>query len=139
MSRSIRAYRDTDQRAVVELWRQAFGNASSHNDPVAKIGRKVAQRDELFSVATINKQIVGTIMAGYDGVRGWIYALAVSREFQRQRIGSELIAYAEKQLRDRSCVKVNLQVVEPVDTGLIRFYEQAGFAVEPRTSLGKVL
>jgi len=41
---------------------------------------------------------VGTIMAGYDGPRGWIYSLAVFPSHRRQRVGSRLVVAAEQAL-----------------------------------------
>ena len=74
----IRQYQDTTDRIqVVELWRNVFGYETTHNEPNLSISKKIATKDGLFFVAVENADIVGTIMAGYDGHRGWLYSVAV--------------------------------------------------------------
>ena len=80
----IRGYEDsTDRAQVVELWRTVFGYETAHNEPALTIAKKVAHRDGLFFVATEGASVIGTVMAGYDGHRGWLYAVAVHPEQQR--------------------------------------------------------
>ena len=67
----IRAYRESDEAAVVALW---GANLTSRpwNEPVATIRRKLQIQREMFLVAEVDGEVVGTTMAGYDGHRGWI-------------------------------------------------------------------
>lgn len=121
---------------VMALWKAVFGYESAHNDPSLVIDKKVAAYDGLFFVAIIENKVIGTIMAGYDGHRGWIYSVAVHPEHRKQGIGSLLVAHAERALTGRGCLKINLQIVagnEPVAA----FYASLGYAVEPRVSMGK--
>ena len=70
---TIRQYEDaTDRFQVVELWRNVFGYEIAHNEPNLAISKKIATNDGLFFVAVEHTDIVGTIMAGYDGHRGWL-------------------------------------------------------------------
>lgn len=55
--------------------------------------------DGLFYVAYNGNEIVGTVMAGYDGRRGWIYSLAVKPDQHKQGVGKRLMAHAEAALR----------------------------------------
>ena len=90
----IREYRPTDQPAVVALWNNVFPNSTGHNDPRAAIERKVAMDDNLFFVADEAGGIVGTVLAGYDGHRGWIYSLAVAPDRRRRGVASLLMRHA---------------------------------------------
>ncbi len=94
--------------------------------------------DRLFFVAEAAGRIVGTVMAGYDGHRGWIYSLAVDPTFRKQGIGRGLLRRAETSLLERGCVKINLQIADG-NEAVIGFYEKTGYKVEPRTSMGKLL
>ena len=123
---------------VVALWKSVFGYETAHNDPHLSIDRKIAANDGLFLVAVSGVTVVGTIMAGYDGHRGWIYSLAVAPSHRHRGIGSQLVAQAERELAERGCVKINLQILEG-NEGTVAFYERLGFAVEPRISMGKRL
>ena len=95
------------------------------------------QRD-LFFVALLDGKLVGTVMGGYDGHRGWVYSLAVTPELRRRGIGTALVRHVERALRERGCPKINLQVLAS-NAATVAFYEKLGYAVEERVSMGKVL
>jgi len=77
-------------------------------------------------------------MGGYDGHRGWIYSVAVQPDFRRDGIGTALCQQLEEELRNRGCLKVNLQVRSD-NWNVIAFYQSLGFDFEDRISLGKRL
>ena len=62
---------------VIERWRQVLGYQDAHNEPGLSIDMKLAVQDGLFFVAWHGSRVVGTILAGYDGHRGWLYSVAV--------------------------------------------------------------
>jgi len=121
---------------VIVLWNAVFGYESAHNEPSLAIDKKVTANDGLFFVAIIEKQVIGTIMAGYDGHRGWIYSVAVHPEHRKQGIGSQLVAHAESALIERGCMKINLQIMAGNES-VVAFYASLGYAVEQRVSMGK--
>lgn len=123
---------------VVSLWQQVFGYETAHNAPALAIDRKLAVGDGMFFVALDGGAVVGTIMAGYDGHRGWLYSVAVHPSQQKKGVGAALIACAERALAQRGCVKINLQIIES-NANVAGFYASLGYVVEPRISMGKVL
>ena len=122
---------------VIALWKAVFGYTAAHNDPGRSIDRKLAC-DDLFWVAEQGGLVVGTVMAGYDGHRGWIYSLAVRPDLRRGGIGAGLMRAAEERLAGLGCDKVNLQIVGG-NAGAKAFYESCGFLEEDRISMGKRL
>ena len=133
----IGPYRDRQHRAqVIELWQQAFGYDTAHNLPSLAIDKKLAVNDGLFFVATDKKAVIGTILAGYDGHRGWLYSVAVHADYRRHGLGSSLVRYAEQALTALGCMKINLQIAGGNDV-VVGFYEALGYGVEPRVSMGK--
>ena len=124
------------RRAVVALWREAFGYDTAHNDPDLAIDRKLAVSDDLFFVALAADAVVGTAMAGYDGHRGWLYSIAVDVAHRRRGVGAALVRRAEASLTRLGCVKINLQLADGNER-VARFYEALGYVVEPRTAMGK--
>lgn len=129
------------REAVIALWRSVFGYAEARNDPALVIDQKVAAADGLFFVAESPAgagSVVGTVMCGYDGHRGWIYSLAVTPSERGNGIGRGLMQHAELALAERGCVKVNLQVLEG-NRAVESFYQKLGYATEPRISMGKCL
>ena len=123
---------------MAALWTTVFGYDAPHNDPLVSIERKIARDPDLFLVAAAGNRVVGTVMGGYDGHRGWIYSLAVDESKRHSGIGSALIGEVEQKLRDLGCLKVNLQVM-PDNHGVVEFYRRLGFSVEDRVSMGKRL
>ena len=105
---------------------------------MASIERKTFRDPDLFLVALEDGKVVGTVMGGYDGHRGWVYALAVDDQERHRGIGSALVDSIEEALKSLGCLKVNLQVVG-ANSGVVEFYEKLGFSVEDRISMGKRL
>jgi ribosomal protein S18 acetylase RimI-like enzyme len=134
----IRPYREDDEAAVAALWREIFPDAPAHNRPEADIWRKLAVQRELFLVAMVDAELVGTAMAGYDGHRGWLYYLAVHPAHRRQGIGEALMGRVQDDLAAIGCPKLNLQV-RAENIGAVAFYRRLGFDIEERVSMGKRL
>lgn len=134
---TIRTYDDErDRETVIGLWRDVFPYATGHNDPVRSIERILAVGgDGLFLVAEDANDVVGTVMGGYDGHRGWIYSLAVAPTARRRGIGTALVKSVTERLVERGCPKINLQVL-PANAEVVAFYERLGFVAEERISMG---
>ena len=123
---------------VILLWKEVFGYEADHNAPRLIIDKKLEFRDGLFFIALKNNAVVGTIMAGYDGHRGWIYSIAVSPNYQKQGIGSSLLSFAERKLSELGCMKINLQIMAG-NEAVENFYRANGYQTEKRISMGKRL
>jgi len=130
----IRSYTEDDRHRVVRLWKKVFADDPPHNEPHAVITAKL-KVDELLFVATDNGTLVGTVMAGYDGHRGWLYSVAVDPNHRKKGIGRQLVEHALTVLHGRGCEKVNLQV-RTGNSAVVAFYQRLGFAVEDRISMG---
>lgn len=136
---NLREYNDsTDREQVISLWGAVFGYETAHNDPSLAIAKKLRANDHLFFVADDEGQLVGSAMAGYDGHRGWLYAIAVHPDYRRTGLGSRLVRQAEEALVAAGCMKVNLQLLA-TNEATAAFYKSLGYAVEPRISMGRVL
>ncbi len=133
----IRAYRPSDEDAVIALWR-VCGLLRPWNDPHKDIARKEAVQPDLFLVGCENEVIVGAVMAGYDGHRGWAYYLAVEPSRRRLAHGRALMQRVEVLLEARGCPKINL-MVRRGNEAVLRFYEKLGYADDATVLLGKRL
>lgn len=133
----IRPYEDDDEDAVVELWSRC-GLLRPWNDPHKDIDRKRKEQRELFLVGTIDKKIVASVMAGYEGHRGWINYLAVDPNHRRLGFGRDLMGAAEERLRNMGCPKINLQIRKD-NHEAIAFYERLGYTNDSVVSYGKRL
>ena len=133
----VREFRERDREPVTELWRES-GLVRPWNDPNLDIDRKLAVDDGMFFVADLDELIVGTLMAGYDGHRGWINYLAVDPQYRSEGVGRLLMESAEQRLDDLGCAKINLQV-RADNVAAIGFYERLGFSVDDVLSMGRRL
>ena len=137
MALVIRPFETSDEAAVVALWR-AVGLTRPWNDPHADIRRKRAVQPELFLVGELDRAIVATAMAGYDGHRGSVYYLAVSPGQQRRGHGQALMAEIERRLEALGCPKLNLMVRHD-NRAAIGFYARLGYEEAAVVTLGKRL
>lgn len=134
---NIRPFEAADQQAVVDLWSRC-DLVRPWNDPRKDIARKLRVQPELFLVLEVDGAVAGTVMAGYEGHRGWINYLAVDPTARRRGLGRSLMAEAERLLRARGCPKINLQIRRE-NQPAIAFYQRLGFTEDAAVSLGKRL
>ncbi len=134
MSFRIVRYGSKHQDAVVDLWRKC-NLVVPQNDPVEDIQRKLAFQRELFFVALLKEKVIGSVMVGYEGHRGWLNYMAILPEHQKKGYGRRLVDKAIDELRKLGCLKVNLQVRRR-NVSVIEFYEHLGFKDDDVISLG---
>ncbi len=134
MSFRIIRYSPEYQDAVVDLWSQC-DLIVPQNDPVEDIQKKIDYQPELLFVALLDGELIGSIMVGYEGHRGWINYLAVLPSFQKRGYGRKLVDRAIVELRKIGCLKLNLQV-RGANASVVEFYKHLGFKEEDRISLG---
>jgi ribosomal protein S18 acetylase RimI-like enzyme len=133
----IRPFRPDETESVVALW-EACDLIRPWNDPRKDIERKLRVDPELFLVAVEDELVVGVVMAGYEGHRGWVNYLAVDPGRRRQGLGKDLMAAAERLLAERGCPKINLQV-RSENADVIAFHVALGYMKDDVVSLGKRL
>ncbi len=103
----IRSYRDPDREAEVQLWLDC-GLVMPWNDPAKDIRRKLRVQREMFLVGLVGDRLVATVMAGYEGHRGWINYLAVAPDWWKSGFGRRMMVDAEVRVRAQGCPKTNL-------------------------------
>ncbi|GAA5163319.1 GNAT family acetyltransferase [Viridibacterium curvum] len=133
----IRVFRPEDEAAVIALW-EACGLTRPWNDPRRDIARKLAVDPELFFVGELGGRVVASVMAGYEGHRGWVNYLAVAPALQGQSLGRQLMAHVETALIERGCPKINLQI-RSSNAAVLAFYRSLGYGQDDVISLGKRL
>jgi ribosomal protein S18 acetylase RimI-like enzyme len=133
----IRTFVESDEKVVIALWSRC-GLLRPWNDPRKDIVRKLQVQRELFLVGILDGVVVATVMAGYDGHRGWINYLAVDPAHRRMGLGKALMVEAERLLRGLGCPKINLQVRRE-NIEATAFYSHLGFREDDVVSYGKRL
>ena len=124
----IRPFRHPeDYPAVRALWESMEkGVRLGRSDAPDEIAKKASRDPDLFLVAEIEGQIVGSVIGGFDGRRGMIYHLAVAAPFREQGVASQLMNEVESRLRAKGCLKCYLLVIDGNDEAM-RYYEKRGW------------
>lgn len=138
MAIKISAYDEGHHLPGLEaLWKQCLPD-----DPLweaSDAAQSASQsRSTIRLVANDGADVIGSVMAGYDGHRGWLYALAVLPDYRFDHVATTLVIEAEKKLRSIGCTKINLQI-RSSNAQAQQFYRTLGYATEDRISMGKRL
>ena len=135
---SVRPFQHGEREALQRLWARVFPDDPPWNAPEVMIENKLKVQPELILVGKVDGTLVGAVIAGFDGVRGWIYHLAIAPEYRRRGFATQLVRAAEDGLRRLGCPKVNLQV-RAVNHEVVAFYRSIGYEIEERVSMGRRL
>jgi len=125
---SIRTFQfPSDYPAALSLWQVAGeGIGIGLSDQPEEIEKKLQRDPDLFLVAEMDGQMVGTVIGGFDGRRGMVYHLAVSAEYRRQGLASRLMDEIESRLREKGCRKAYL-LVKKDNPQAVALYENRGW------------
>ena len=133
----VRAFQGTDREGLIGLW-SACELLRPWNDPDRDIDRKLDQDPAGLLVVETDGVVIGSVMVGYDGHRGWVNYLAVHPAHRTRGLGRLLMAAAEDHLTDVGCPKVNL-LVRTSNRAALGFYQRLGYVPDDVVSLGKRL
>jgi ribosomal protein S18 acetylase RimI-like enzyme len=133
----IRAGLESDIEAVVALWERC-GLTRPWNDPRRDFSMSLGAANSTVLCGFIDDSLVASVMAGFDGHRGWVYYLSVDPGKQGMRFGRAMMSAAERWLRQIGAPKLQLMVRSDNEASLA-FYECQGFEVQSVVTLGKRL
>lgn len=125
------------EQAAVGLWHEC-GLTRPWNDPDADLARALGGPSSTVLAAVTDGRLVGTVMVGHDGHRGWVYYLAVPPHQRGHGTGRELMRAAEVWLLERDVPKLQLMVRAGNDA-VVSFYERLGYADQKVVVLGRFL
>ena len=118
-----------DYDEVVSVWMQS-GLRKTLGDTRDQIWMKIRRGPELFLVAEDNDgKIIGTLLGGWDGRRGWIHHLGVIPSHQRSGVATKLVKEVERRMKRKGVVKVNALVYESNGRSL-KFFEKMGYEID---------
>jgi ribosomal protein S18 acetylase RimI-like enzyme len=134
----IHEFQIGNYEAILSLWKEA-GLIIRPGDDLAGVQRKLQRDPDLFLVAREREEIVGCVMGGWDGRRGWIYHLAVKASHRRRGIAKALMQELETRLIQKGARKVNAQVYRS-NSASLRFFDECGYEANPDlVMIGKAL
>lgn len=116
-----------DYLPAVRLWESMEkGVHIGASDGPAEIEKKLERDPELFLVAELDGKLIGTVIGGFDGRRGFIYHLAVDASHRGRGLGGRLMDEVESRLRAKGCRRCYLMVT-PDNAEAMRYYEKRGW------------
>jgi len=125
MVMQIRDLTSANIGAATSLWFKA-GLTRPWNPPELDLQRALDGVTSTVLGAFDNDQLIGTVMVGHDGHRGWVYYLAVEEDRRGTGLGRQMMSAAENWLREHGAVKVQL-MVGPTNEAVLGFYERLGY------------
>tara|TARA_R110000824_G_scaffold209_15_gene1089 strand:- start:12940 stop:13371 length:432 start_codon:yes stop_codon:yes gene_type:complete len=128
---------ESDMDDVIALW-EACDLTRPWNDPVADYRLALANDTSAILLAHRQGALVASIMAGFDGHRGWVYYLAVAPDCQKRGLGKKMMEAAEKWLRECDAPKIQLMVRDDNEAA-IGFYKALGYELQPVVTIGRKL
>jgi len=134
----IDGFATADYDAVASLWERS-GLWLRPSDTLAQVELKQTRDPDLFLVALLDGEVVGTAMGGWDGRRAYIYHLSVDPGHQRRGIATALMDELEGRFRARGALKAKLQILDGNDVSQA-FFAARGYELEqPCLPWGKEL
>lgn len=126
-----------DAPAVADLWERC-GLVRPWNPPAADFARAIEGPSSAVLIAREADAIVGSIMVGHDGHRGWVYYLAVAPNRRRAGLGRALMTAAERWLRAENMPKLQL-MVRADSAEALAFHRALGLQEQAVTVMGRFL
>jgi ribosomal protein S18 acetylase RimI-like enzyme len=122
----IREMSINDYEMCMELWIRTEGMALSEADSKEFIRNYLKRNIGMSFVCIDNEIVVGTILCGTDGRRGYIYHLAVDPHFRGKSFGKQLVDCSLKKLRMEGISKCHIMVIEENEIGN-QFWSKSGW------------
>ena len=123
---TIRPMTIEDYDEVYAMWLITSRRALSSADERGQIERYLKRNEGLSQVAVVDGKIVGTVLAGHDGRRGFIHHMAVLPEYRRRHIGHALAEKAIAKIKSEGIEKTHIFCYRDNETGQ-KFWRDFGF------------
>jgi ribosomal protein S18 acetylase RimI-like enzyme len=122
----VRPAESADFSQVLALWEDARSEDASIPDNEDALEMLIGHTPDALLVAELEGEVVGTVIAAWDGWRGNIYRLAVRRECRRLGIGLQLVNAGQERLRAKGVRRVTALVVTE-ELGAAALWKAAGY------------
>lgn len=127
MSATITPMTIGDYDEVIAFWRQQEGIGLNESDSRQQIARFLERNPGMSLVVRESGRVVGAVLAGHDGRRGFLYHLAVDPASRQRGIGRQLVAQCLKEFACLGLQKCNISVFASNESGQ-NFWKRLGFS-----------
>ena len=138
MTAHIRGAAESDEAAVVALWRSC-GLVVGNADPVRDFRAvRAGPTSDILAAFDPDGTLIGSIAVGYDSNRGWLHYVSVDTGRRGHGLGRDLVRAAEEWLAAHDVIDIHL-TVRSGNAEAVRFYERIGYGTVPSIMMEKVL
>lgn len=127
---TLREFTVADHPAALGLWQQTEGMGLSAADEPEAIARFLERNPGLSGVAETEGRLVGAVLCGHDGRRGFLYHLAVARECRGTGLGRRLVEHCLAGLKAQGIARCHVVVLPENATGR-EFWKHLGYYARP--------
>jgi ribosomal protein S18 acetylase RimI-like enzyme len=121
-----------DLGAILDLW--ALSDAQpTPTDSIEPLGKLLAIDPQALLVADARGELVGSLIAVWNGWRGSFYRLVVHPAHRRRELATRLVRTGEKRLRDRGAVRLDA-IVDADEVAAMSFWKAVGYERQPDRS-----
>lgn len=118
---------EKDYTGIVDLWEKAgLSYRPKGRDSKKAIQEQIEENPDLFLGFFLNNELIGCVIATFDGRKGWINRVAVLPEYRRQGIGTQLVKAAEKALKKRGAAVIGVLIFE-TNTPSLHLFQKMGY------------
>lgn len=121
-----------DYDEVLSLWRNTEGVGLNESDTRPAIASYLRRNPRMSFVARKGKELLGAVLCGHDGRRGYLHHLAVAPSARRKGVGTKLVNRCLAELKRRDILKCNIFLYNHNESGE-RFWKSSGW--EKRSDL----
>ena len=133
----VRHFRIEDFDAVIALWRRTDGVGLNESDTRRAIAAYLRRNPRLSFVAEMDGRIIGAVLCGHDGRRGYLHHLAVSKRHRRRGIGQQLVNACLAKLRKAGISKCNIFIFANNADGM-KFWAHTGWSLRTELRLMQI-
>jgi putative acetyltransferase len=133
----VRSFRIEDYDAVITLWRRTEGVGLNESDTRRAIAAYLRRNPNLSFVAEKDGRIIGAVLCGHDGRRGYLHHLAVSKRHRCRGIGWQLVSACLAKLRKAGIQKCNIFIFANNTEGM-KFWTHTGWSLRTELRLMQI-
>jgi N-acetylglutamate synthase len=134
----FRSLRIADYEAVHSLWRRSRGVGLNESDTKGAIALYLRRNPGLSLVAVASDGVIGAVLCGHDGRRGYLHHLAVDRKWRKKGIGGALVSASLERLAKQGILKCNIFLLGDNKEGRV-FWQRIGWTERPELRLVQTL
>ena len=133
----VRHFRMEDYDGVIALWRRAEGVGLNESDTRRAIAAYLRRNPKLSLIAVKNGRIIGAVLCGHDGRRGYLHHLAVSKRHRYRGLGRRLVNACLTKLRKAGIQKCNIYIFASNTEGM-KFWTHTGWRLRTELRLMQI-